>query len=57
MCWADHHLASDRFSHQLGGKVAEASWDVTLAAAMRHHRVAIAEEALAASLLPDLDNR
>ncbi|TIQ23113.1 MAG: DUF2399 domain-containing protein [Mesorhizobium sp.] len=57
MCWADHHLAFDRFSHQLGGKVAEASWDVALAAAMRHHRVAIAEEALAASLLLDLDNR
>ncbi|WP_287204855.1 TIGR02679 family protein, partial [Mesorhizobium sp.] len=44
-------------AHPLEGKVAEASWDGALAPAMRQHRVAIAEEALAASLLPDLDNR
>ncbi|PAQ06536.1 TIGR02679 family protein [Mesorhizobium temperatum] len=44
-------------AHPLGGKVAEASWDGALAPAMREHCVAIAEEALAASLLPDLDDR
>lgn len=44
-------------AHPLGGKVAEASWDGALAPAMREHRVAIAEEALAASLLQDLDDR
>ena len=36
-----------------GGPVA-ASWDAALAPAMQHHRLAIAEEALAASLLVDL---
>lgn len=35
----------------------EASWDEALAAAMREHGVAIAEEAVAAALLPDLDDR
>ncbi|MER8481359.1 TIGR02679 family protein [Mesorhizobium sp. M1322] len=44
-------------AHPLGGKVAEASWDAALAPAMRQHGVAIAEEAMAASLLPDLDDR
>ncbi|WP_287049281.1 DUF2399 domain-containing protein [Mesorhizobium sp.] len=37
--------------------MADASWDGVLAPAMRQHRVAIAEESLAASLLPDLDDR
>ncbi|TIX01025.1 MAG: TIGR02679 family protein [Mesorhizobium sp.] len=44
-------------AHSLEGKVAEASWDGALTLAMREHRVAIAEEALAASLLQDLDDR
>ncbi|RWC51103.1 MAG: TIGR02679 family protein [Mesorhizobium sp.] len=44
-------------AHPLEGKVAEASWDGALTLAMREHRVAIAEEALAASLLQDLDDR
>ncbi|RWN02643.1 MAG: TIGR02679 family protein [Mesorhizobium sp.] len=44
-------------AHPLGGNMAEASWDGALAPAMREHGVAIAEEALAASLLPDLDDR
>jgi uncharacterized protein (TIGR02679 family) len=44
-------------THPLEGRVAEASWDRTLAPAMRERRVAIAEEALAASLLQDLENR
>ena len=41
----------------LGGKAVEASWDGALTLAMLEHRVAIAEEALAASLLQDLDDR
>ncbi|CCV11890.1 TIGR02679 family protein [Mesorhizobium sp. STM 4661] len=44
-------------AHPLGGKAVEASWDGALAPAMREHRVAIAEEALVASLLQDLDDR
>jgi hypothetical protein len=35
----------------------EASWDEALAAAMREHGVAIAEEAMAATLLSDLNDR
>ena len=34
-----------------------ACWDAALAPAMRQHGLAIAEEALAASLLPDLQGR
>jgi uncharacterized protein (TIGR02679 family) len=41
----------------LDGRAIEASWDEALAAAMREHGVAIAEEAVAAALLPDLDDR
>ncbi|BBF92158.1 TIGR02679 family protein [Blastochloris tepida] len=41
--------------HPLRGEPVEASWDMALAAAMRQHRLAIAEEALTDSLLRDLD--
>jgi uncharacterized protein (TIGR02679 family) len=41
----------------LTGNVATAAWDKELTSVMQQHRVSIAEEALAASLLPDLDNR
>jgi uncharacterized protein (TIGR02679 family) len=44
-------------AHPLGEKGAEASWDGALALVMREHRVAIAEEALAASLLQDLNDQ
>ncbi|MFB9982561.1 TIGR02679 family protein [Mesorhizobium kowhaii] len=44
-------------AHPLGGKAVEAAWDGALTLAMLQHRVAIAEEALAASLLQDLDDR
>jgi uncharacterized protein (TIGR02679 family) len=44
-------------THPLEGKTVEASWDGALTLVMREHRIAIAEEALAASLLHDLDNR
>lgn len=44
-------------THPLGGKAVEASWDEALTSAMREHRVAIAEEAMAASLLHDLADR
>jgi uncharacterized protein (TIGR02679 family) len=44
-------------THSLGGKAVEASWDEKLAPAMREYSIAIAEEALADSLLQDLDNR
>jgi uncharacterized protein (TIGR02679 family) len=40
----------------LAGKVVEAVWDPALTKAMQHHRVSIAEEGLAASLLADLDH-
>ncbi len=40
--------------HDLDGAGVEASWDDGLAPAMRRHGVAIAEEAVAASLLEDL---
>jgi hypothetical protein len=43
--------------HPLPGKAAEAAWDVALASAMQQHRLAVAEEALASSLLQDLDGR
>jgi uncharacterized protein (TIGR02679 family) len=43
--------------HSLKGKPVEASWDAALTAAMQQHRISIAEEALAASLLQDLDSR
>lgn len=38
----------------LQGKTIEAAWDTALAPAMRQHRLSVAEEAVAASLLPDL---
>lgn len=44
-------------THPLGGKAVEASWDGALTLAMGEHRIAIAEEALAASLLDDLHHR
>jgi len=43
--------------HPLQGKAAEAAWDMALASAMQQHRLAVAEEALASSLLQDLDGR
>jgi len=46
-----------RPAHALVGKMAEASWDEALAPAMQEQSVAVAEEAVAASLLEDLDNR
>lgn len=44
-------------AHSLAGNPVEASWDGVLTLAMRKQRVAIAEEAVAASLLQDLDDR
>lgn len=44
-------------SHPLEGTAVEASWDEALTKAMQHHRISIPEEALAASLLRDLDDR
>lgn len=44
-------------AHSLAGNPVEASWDGALALAMQDRRVAIAEEAVAASLLQDLDDR
>jgi uncharacterized protein (TIGR02679 family) len=41
----------------LKGKTAEAAWDTALAAAMQQHRLSVAEEALASSLLQDLESR
>jgi uncharacterized protein (TIGR02679 family) len=40
--------------HDLSGACVAASWDVALMLAMQHHGIAIAEEAVAASLLEDL---
>lgn len=44
-------------AHSLAGNPVEACWDGALTMAMLEHRVAIAEEALAASLLQDLYDR
>ena len=41
----------------LAGRVVEAGWDAALSPAMQEHRIAVAEEALAAVLVPDLDMR
>jgi uncharacterized protein (TIGR02679 family) len=41
----------------LVGKAVEASWDEALKAAMQQHRISVAEESLAASLLQDLPDR
>ncbi len=57
---ADYIAAAGSISsptQRLEGKAIEASWDDALAAAMRAQGIAIAEEALAATLLPDLDGR
>ena len=43
--------------HHLQGKTTEAVWDTALASAMQQHQLAIAEEAVAPSLLRDLDGR
>lgn len=43
--------------HRLQGKAAEAAWDTDLASAMQQHRLAVAEEAVASSLLQDLGSR
>jgi uncharacterized protein (TIGR02679 family) len=55
--YLDAVRTASSLAHPLEGQTAEASWDRALALAMREHRVAIAEEALAASLLQDLDSR
>ena len=39
----------------LKGEPIEASWDIALAEAMQQHRVSVAEEAVSASLLLDLN--
>jgi uncharacterized protein (TIGR02679 family) len=46
--------AASGLGQALTGKAASASWDQGLMTAMQRHRLAIAEEALAASLLEDL---
>jgi uncharacterized protein (TIGR02679 family) len=58
---AADYVAAVRTAPGLGrplkGKAVEASWDETLTAVMRQHRVSIAEEALADTLLQDLGDR
>ena len=57
---ADYEAAVQTVSglgQTLTGKVIDALWDTALSMAMQQHRVSIAEEALAACLLQDLDNR
>ncbi|MGB8843289.1 MAG: TIGR02679 family protein [Aliidongia sp.] len=44
-------------AQSLGEKTVEASWDEALSRAMQEQRIAIAEEAVAGSLLQDLDDR
>lgn len=46
--------AASAIAAPLAGKVVDAVWDPALTKAMQHHRIAIAEEGLAASLLVDL---
>jgi len=55
---ADYEAAVDGaagLGQALTGKVARALWDEELTAAMQRHLLSIAEEALAASLLEDLE--
>jgi uncharacterized protein (TIGR02679 family) len=57
---ADYMDAVRTIAHQphiLEGEAVEALWDSALTAAMRQHRMSFAEEALAATLLGDLDGR
>jgi uncharacterized protein (TIGR02679 family) len=57
---ADYEAAVDRatgLGQTLTGKAARAFWDDGLTAAMQRHRLSIAEEALATSLLEDLKPR
>jgi len=49
--------AASNLRHPLKGSAVEAAWDQALAAAMQQHRISVAEEALASSLLQDLDGR
>jgi uncharacterized protein (TIGR02679 family) len=49
--------AAPRPGHRLTGAEVIAAWDETLSPAMQTHQLAIAEEAVAASLLQDLDAR
>ncbi len=54
---ADYAAALDGLTsvtHRLAGAPVDATWDLPLTRLMQAHGVAIAEEALAASLLPDL---
>jgi uncharacterized protein (TIGR02679 family) len=46
--------AASAIAAPLAGKVVDAVWDPALTKAMQHHRVAIAEEGLATTLLVDL---
>jgi hypothetical protein len=57
MSGADYEAAASTAGtarHALAGAEAEAVWDAQLAPAMRRHGLAIAEEAVADSLLDDL---
>jgi uncharacterized protein (TIGR02679 family) len=58
---ASDYTAAVRSASSLGqpltGQAVDASWDASLMTAMQHHRISIAEEALADSLLQDLGNR
>lgn len=59
-CEEDYEAAIQTISglgHGLTGNAIDASWDTGLSTAMQRHGVSIAEEALAACLLHDLDNR
>jgi uncharacterized protein (TIGR02679 family) len=56
-CAEDYEVAlqaASAIAAPLSGKVVEAVWNPALTKAMQHHRVSIAEEGLAASLLVDL---
>jgi len=49
--------SAPRGGQSLDERPVEATWDTALTAAMQRHRIAIAEEAVAATLLQDLDER
>ncbi len=49
--------ATRPLGHLLKGREVTASWDAALTSAMRAHRLGIAEEGVAASLMPDLASR
>ncbi len=52
--YAEAVRAGSSLKQPLPGRAIDAAWDKALSVVMQQYRVVVAEEALAASLLPDL---